>query len=219
MGYMKTTELKKLEVGLLALVVIVVLFNSFQIFQMNSMQMFGSVTVTQSTGISVIPSGTPEIYGAELGISYADVSPSNMQKADETIRILAMLDADIELTEPQLQRYIDTLYTLEGGISCEYCCGARSIIFENGDPACGCAHSYAMRGLAKYLITEHGDEYTNEEILEEVGKWKTLFFPDIMQGKADVLAQNGVELTYINIASNKYRGIETGTGGTMVGGC
>ena len=41
-----------------------------------------------------------------------------------------------------------------------------------------------------------------------------------MTQKAGVLKQKGIEFNYINLASNKYRGIEKGaTGGSMVGGC
>ena len=65
-----------------------------------------------------------------------------------------------------------------------------------------------MRGLAKYLLDRHANEFTNDEILEELGKWKVLFFPGIMQNKANVLKQKGIEFNYINLASNKYRGIE-----------
>ena len=116
-----------------------------------------------------------------------------------------------------MQRYID----IGLQISCEYCCGADSIIFSNGKAACGCAHSYAMRGLAKYLIKNHGTEFTDDEILEELGKWKVLFFPGIHETKAAVLKSKGIELNYINLASNKYRGIETGqqSSSGMVGGC
>jgi len=79
--------------------------------------------------------------------------------------------------------------------------------------------------LAKYLLQNHGSEYTNDEILEELGRWKTLFFPGNMMQKASVLNQQGIELNYINLASNKYRGIEQGAsaggagGSGMVGGC
>jgi hypothetical protein len=76
-----------------------------------------------------------------------------------------------------------------------------------------------MRGLTKYLIKYH-PEMSDEEIFEEIAKWKVLFFPGIMEGKAQVLADNGIEFNYINLASNKYRGIEKGqTSGGMVGGC
>ena len=65
-----------------------------------------------------------------------------------------------------------------------------------------------MRGLAKYLITNHPNEFTDDQILEELGKWKILFFPGPMAAKAKVLQSKGIELNYINLASNKYRGIE-----------
>ena len=79
-----------------------------------------------------------------------------------------------------------------------------------------------MRGLAKYLIKYHGTEFSDEQILEELGKWKVLFFPGVHQQKAAVLKSQGIELNYINLASNKYRGAEKGqasSGGAMVGGC
>jgi hypothetical protein len=41
-----------------------------------------------------------------------------------------------------------------------------------------------MRGLAKYLIINHPDEYSNDEILLELGKWKATFFPKQTISKA-----------------------------------
>ena len=165
---------------------------------------------------SVVPTGTPEVYGSELGVSYDDVSPQDQQKANAAITKLGQLDQTIELEGDNLDRYI----SIVSQISCEYCCGADSIIFSSGKPACGCAHSYAMRGLAKYLIKDHGSEFTDDEILEELGKWKTLFFPGQITAKAKILKEQGIELNYINLASNKYRDIEKGASGSgMVGGC
>jgi hypothetical protein len=34
-----------------------------------------------------------------------------------------------------------------------------------------------MRGLAKYLILKHYDKYSEDKILEEIIRWKALFFP------------------------------------------
>ena len=144
------------------------------------------------------------------------------KRADAAIVMLGNFDKTMQLSGDKLTRYI----AITSQISCEYCCGAASIIFTKdqgnykaGDAACGCAHSYAMRGLAKYLLTNHA-EMSNDAILEELGKWKTLFFPGIMQQKADVMRSKGIEMNYINLASNKYRGIEKGAqGGSMVGGC
>ncbi|MEX2016931.1 MAG: hypothetical protein WD876_00460, partial [Candidatus Pacearchaeota archaeon] len=168
----------------------------------------------------IIPTGVPPIYGEELGIKYDDVSAGNPERADEAINFLGNIDRVEELEGAQLDRYIDLLYNQYNGIACEYCCGARSIIFSNGQPACGCAHSYAMRGLTKYLIKYHGDEFTDDEILTEVGKWKTLFFPGILEGKAQVMKNAGIKVDYINLTTNAYRGIEQGqTSGSMVGGC
>ncbi len=196
----------------------------------------------------IIPTGIPAIYGKELGVSFDDVSVNNPESADATIKRLGALDNSIQLSGAKLERYVN----IASNISCEYCCGAKSVIFTKeddaalaaqiqaavasgkitaaqaaqyqrpaGTAACGCAHSYAMRGLAKYLLAEHGDEYTDEQILEELGKWKVLFFPGVHEAKAQVLESKGIELNYINLASNKYRGIEKGQSGDgkMVGGC
>ena len=199
------------QVVIIAVLVLLVVYN------------FGKGGGSGSSGISavsaseIIPAGIPEVYGKELGISYNDISPDDPRKADSTIGVLGNLDNQITLSGADLQRYID----IASQISCEYCCGAESIIFSNGKAACGCAHSYAMRGLAKYLITKHGSEFSDDEILAELGKWKVLFFPGIHETKAAVLKSQGIELNYINLASNKYRGIEKGqpSGGDMVGGC
>ena len=209
----------------LAAVVLIVLLNQYQMtkltYSIKNLPV-NTGTQSQSTGAvaavsGVIPTGVPAVYGAELGVSYDDISPNDQQRADAAIRKLAMLDTSIELSGADLERYI----AIGSKISCEYCCGAESIIFSNGQPACGCAHSYAMRGVAKYLITKHGSEYTDDQILEELGKWKTLFFPGVLTAKAQVLQQQGIEFNYINLASNKYRNIEKGASasGGMVGGC
>jgi hypothetical protein len=165
----------------------------------------------------IIPTGTPATYGSELGVSYDSVSATNPTLANQVIAKLGNLDRSITLQGEDLQRYI----SIASKISCEYCCGAQAIIFSNGQPACGCAHSYAMRGLAKYLITQHGDQYTDDQILGEMGKWKVLFFPGIHENKASVMESQGIDVNYVTLTSNEYRGIEKGQAGStdMVGGC
>ena len=210
-----------IQLGIIAVLSLLIMFNAGKIYGNKGGDISTGIKVVSASGI--IPTGTPAIYGEELGIKYDYVSPDNPQLADTTITLLGDIDRSENLDGDNLKRYIDILYNLENGISCEYCCGARAIIFENGQPACGCAHSYAMRGLAKYLIKYHEDEYTDEEILSEVGKWKVLFFPGIHEQKVKVLEANGIDpKDYINLASNKYRGIEQGqtsSAGGMVGGC
>ena len=240
----------KILIGLIIIAGVIILFNQFQLAGLKNINIDANIP----TGLAVveasevIPKGTPAIYGDELKIKYDYVSVSNPSLADETIKFLGSFDDAIQLSGKELERYIN----ITSQISCEYCCGANSIIFtkeeenamaqkiENavangqitreqadryriraGDAACGCAHSYAMRGLAKYLLQKHMNEFTDDEILEELAKWKTLFFPGNMAAKAKILKERGIEFNYINLGSNKYRGIEQGSSssGGMVGGC
>src|SRR3989344_2397677 len=189
------------QIGVIAILVLVIAFN---------------LGKTYGNSETRLAKGVPAVYGEELGVSYDDVSADNPGLADATIQKLTAYE-DMQLDNATMTRYI----RIGGSISCEYCCGAKSIIFTNGQRACGCAHSYAMRGLAKYLLTNHPD-MTDIEILSELGKWKVLFFPGVNEKKAKALEANGIDSTdYINLASNLYRGIEQGktSGGGMVGGC
>lgn len=178
-----------------------------------------SATTADAMYAAIMPRGTPRQYGAELGVSF--------DNPEAAITALSKYD-NMALSGDLLQRYIN----VAGKISCEYCCGAESIIFTNGQAACGCAHSGMMRGLAKYLLKNHASDWTDDQLLEELGKWKTTFFPKQITSKALILAQNGIELNYINLASNKYRDLsklqetkaaDTGSGlssvPNMVGGC
>lgn len=217
-GGEKTNTELYVQIGIIAILALVIAFNMGRIY--NSQRISGAGGLATGIGTvsaaEIIPKGAPAVYGEEIGIRYDDVSPTNPRLADKTIAKMSAYE-NIELTKEQMQRYIK----VASSISCEYCCGAKSLIFENGQRACGCAHSYAMRGLAKYLITKHPD-MSDEEILSELGKWKVLFFPEIHEQKAKVLESQGIDSkNYINLASNLYRGIEKGqtSGGKMVGGC
>lgn len=205
------------QIGIIAILALIMAFNIGRIYSVSGYGVTGLATgIATVSALEIIPTGIPAVYGEEIGVAYDDVSQNNPRLADATIAKLTKYE-DMELTNMQMERYIK----VAGSISCEYCCGAKSIIFENGQRACGCAHSYAMRGLAKYLITEHPD-MSDEEILSELGKWKVLFFPEVHNQKAQVLESQRIDSTnYINLASNLYRGIEKGqtSGGGMVGGC
>ncbi len=118
----------------------------------------------------IIPRGEPAVYGKELGVSFED--PVN------SMNKMGMMEDQIQLSQSEMQRYIK----IGTSISCEYCCGVKSIVDRKGNAACGCAHSSAMRALAKYLLKNHANEYTDDQILQELVKWKTLFFPkDMLQ--------------------------------------
>ena len=218
----KSTEFY-VQAGIVALLALIIVFNAGRMYASTGnvyLSTGASASDVVSSSLSkIIPTGAPNIYGAELGVKYDDVSASNPRLADATIAKLSQYEG-MELSPEMMERYI----RIGSSISCEYCCGAEAIIFSNGDAACGCAHSYAMRGLAKYLLIKHPTEMTDEDILSELGKWKVLFFPGVHEQKAKVLESKGIDSTnYINLASNLYRGIEqgqsSGSGGGMVGGC
>ncbi|MEK6843094.1 MAG: hypothetical protein AABY04_01270, partial [Candidatus Micrarchaeota archaeon] len=179
----------------------------------------------QAIANKVIPRGVPAIYGAELKVNFDD--PVN------SMNVLAKLDDGNGMADPAMNaRYVK----VGSSIACEYCCGATTLVSGSGSSACGCAHSYAMRGLAKYLISKHGAEFTDDQILAELGKWKTMFFPKQILTKAVEFASASKDINTLDLTSNKYRGftapaqlaqsapagsVSTGLTGlpNMVGGC
>lgn len=131
-------------------------------------------------------SGVPEKYGQELNVNFDDVQNS--------MNIMKQFDLGYGSNKPSLSAEEKNRYTaINLRISCEFCCGAAAIVFENGEPSCGCAHSQAMRGLAAYLIKNHGTEYSDDQILRELARWKGRYFPKQM-----------VQKTMDQITSGKY---------------
>jgi len=207
--------------GLIAVTLLIIVVNAYQLSSLttssNNMGSLATGSVTTSLVASL--KGIPEFYGNDLDFYYEDIDPYDPAKADVAISKFSNLDRSITLTSNELERYIKILYTDFGGISCEYCCGARSIISENGQSACGCAHAYAMRGIRKYLIRNYPD-MSDTLILEEVSKLKMLFFPGIHEGKEQIMKEQGIEVNFLSLATNANRGIEKGqASGGMVGGC
>lgn len=153
-----------------------------------------------------LPKGVPEVYGAELEV--------NFDKPVESLAALSKLDGDlypdgklkfVGLSDEFKQRY----KRIGLNVACEYCCGATTLISSDGQPACGCAHSAAMRGLAMYMLKNHGQEFSDEQILGELVKWKAMFFPKQMYQKA-IQLQGG---------SAAGTGAVAGNVPDMVGGC
>ncbi|MFA4831182.1 MAG: hypothetical protein WC862_02610 [Patescibacteria group bacterium] len=120
--------------------------------------------------------GAPEVYGSELGVDFAQVEQAMniMKEFDPTYG-----SKKVKLSGDLLKRYIDVGLK----ISCEFCCGVAAIIRQDGEAACGCAHSQAMRGLAAYLLQNHASEYTDDQILRELARWKGSYFPKAMVDK------------------------------------
>lgn len=154
----------------------------------------------------IIPHGTPFPYGNELGISF--------DEPEIAISVLSKLDGDwvnqkngihfSDLNASEQQRFL----AIGSNIACEFCCGARTLVAKDGKPACSCAHSAAMRGLAKYLLQKHAIEFSDQQILEELTKIKTISFPKQM-------VQRALELK----ALGKDIDAETQNLPSQVGGC
>jgi hypothetical protein len=153
-----------------------------------SIKLFSNTKLTgnlsdDATKLSFVQ-GVPETYGPELNISFDQVQGA--------IDIMKQYDPaygrqKVALSEEEKQRYI----SIGRRISCEYCCGVDGIVFANGEAACGCAHSQAMRGLGAYLIKNHGTEYSDDQILRELARWKGHYFPKQMVQKTMDQIQSG----------------------------
>jgi len=173
---------------LIGLIVLLFAFNQYQLYKIPS-GAIGRIVLSgdpmKDAIAIVIPTGTPKVYGNELGVSF-DVPI-------ESIEVLSTLDPaygskKIQLSGAELQRYIKigTIPT----IACEFCCGAKTLVTSAGKPTCGCEHSWAMRGLLAYLIQDH-PEMSDDEIIVELARWKGLFFPKDMVNRFLQETQSG----------------------------
>lgn len=137
----------------------------------------------------VIPSGVPDVYGKKLGVSFDKVQES-MNKMRGFGPTYGTEDKKIVLEGSELERYIK----IGEQTACQYCCGVKTLVKEDGKAACGCAHSIVMRGLAAYLIKNHSDRLSDDEILAEIKEWQKVFFPkQTLSAKFDELKKSGDE--------------------------
>lgn len=210
------------QIILLLAAIAFVLFNQYSIYTMTNGGISGSGTSGVQLGQSasqeevmslIISRGVPK-YGQEIGVSFEDPVGS--------LDKLAAIERKIQPTAETKQRYI----AIESRISCEYCCGAPSVIDKNGRSACGCSHAAALRGLGVYLLNYHSTEYTDDQILEELGRWKALWFPKQVIQKALSLQAAGQPVDIISATSNMVKVSANGQVSKdiaglpdMVGGC
>ncbi len=110
---------------------------------------------------NIVPTGTPW-YGDEAGVSFDDpIAAQTLWAKGRAIQ----LDADGE------QRW----NRIANSFTCDYCCGSPkspTIITR-----CGCAHSAAAQGMARWFIKNYGSKYSDEEIYGEMARWYALWYP------------------------------------------
>jgi len=110
---------------------------------------------------NVVPTGTPW-YGPQAGVSFDDpITAQNLWAKGRAI----------QLTPEEEQRWS----RIVNSFTCDYCCGSPqnpTIITR-----CGCAHSSAAQGMARWFIKNYGDSYSDEEIYGEMARWYALWYP------------------------------------------
>jgi len=106
-------------------------------------------------------SGTPW-YGQQAGVSFDDpITAQNLWAKGRAI----------QLSPQEEQRW----GRIVNSFTCDYCCGSPqnpTIITR-----CGCAHSLAAQGMAKWFIKNYGSSYSDEEIYGEMARWYALWYP------------------------------------------
>ena len=175
----------KISIFLMGILIAILAMNQFQINSLHKMMLSQNGSMNQAQagaqvqGVSsgpsaqevaaqILPKGVPARYGAELGVSF--------DSAAAAIAVLAPFEQDTRLDKlsgKNLERYI----SIGSQTSCEFCCGAQTMVFADGNKACGCEHSAAMRGVVAYLLDTYGDQMPDNEILAEANQWKATFFP------------------------------------------
>jgi hypothetical protein len=158
------------------------------------------ITDAQSAINLMIPTGTPSYGEAMGGVSYDQPVPA-LQLLQRAYR---PLKEDIKTNNPEIwQRYL-ALATKPVGISCEHCCGVGPVgITSTGESRCGCSHNPALHALTLWLMKN--TDMSDAEVLQEVMKWKALWFPKDMVGMA------------MQIAGGDTSALDAVPG--MVGGC
>tara|TARA_Y100000310_G_scaffold58837_1_gene54168 strand:- start:4186 stop:4965 length:780 start_codon:yes stop_codon:yes gene_type:complete len=130
----------------------------------------------------MIPTGTPE-YGEAMGVTFDDPVTS----LNNLARVYPALKQQVQGDNPEAFERFAHLASTPKGISCEYCCGIGPIGADaKGNSRCGCKHNPGVLTLALWLVAN--TEYNDAEVLREVYKWKTLWFPKNMVTLATQIA-------------------------------
>jgi len=190
---------------------------------------------TQDAIAAVVPTGTPfyilEGPGTEKikGATFDD--PITSQKVWASLLGSRRFGTEnaIQLTPEEEERWKKVVSVF----TCDYCCGGPNSVTTIN--RCGCAHSYAWQGMAKFFI-KYYPQYTDEQVMGEMTKWKGLWYPQGMI--QDYLVYTGQQpastLTHGGSVGIKQQFLQQGSNGqqqtqatvtplkdlpAMVGGC
>ncbi len=150
---------------------IAVFLAAFVIFQILLLTSNNIVSGVSSVSAAVLGASTSTL-GSEssYGITYDSAGYGKLLGYYNSISMDSM-------THEQKDRFIKIGTGDRTG--CGPCCGIGNGpgIDSNGEIRCGCGHNLALVGLMKYLVTQHGNDFTDAQIFDEIVKWKKIFFP------------------------------------------
>lgn len=136
------------------------------------------VDPVEAAKVVMIATGAP--FYAPPGISFDD--PVGALAAWQPFEDQIQLSGDLQARWDKIT----------GTMTCDYCCGGPTRITVINH--CGCRHAKAYRSIAKHLMQNYGDKYTDEEILGELQRWKGIWYPKgviedylLATGRVDVL--------------------------------
>ena len=134
-----------------------------------------------------------------MGVSFDDP----VKSMESMAKVYPALKQQAQQNQQIWQRYLN-LAAAPRGISCEFCCGVGPQgIDAKGNLKCGCQHLPAVQTVTLWLMLN--TDYSDAQILKEVMRWRSLFFP-----------KNMVELA-LQIAGGDSSVLKDLPG--MVGGC
>jgi len=225
----------------IAIILFGILFIGNQAFAMNigkklmheDMMAMADLTgdFTKDVAILVTPTTMP-FYGPELGLDMTSLNAINTSIAKLATMAPMQGSNPIQLNDEEMKRYIEI--GTEPYVTCEFCCGVKTLVREDGTPTCGCAHSIAMRGTAAYLIKNY-PRMTNAEISYELMRQKGMYFPvqmqermasslsgDLAEAKPDIkyLIMNLTDAELKDLQQKaKTSGFKPEVNAEMIGGC
>ena len=162
---------------------------------------------------AVVPTGTPSY--AQEGPGAEKIKGASFDEPIASQKIWASLLGSsrfgtanaIQLTPEEQQRW----KKLTGVFTCDFCCGGPNSVTTINQ--CGCAHSFAWQGMAKFFI-KYYPQYTDEQILGEMTKWKAIWYPKGMI--QDYLVYTGQQpasiLTHGGSVGIKQQFVQQGSG-------
>ena len=129
-------------------------------------------TITQVPG----EAGSGDVVADAMGVMLATGMPFYAPEGisfDDAVGSLQVWGTyeKMELAADLMERYSRIISIFP----CNFCCGGPTNVTLNGN--CGCAHARAARGFFKYMLSQYGDTYSNDQLYGEAYRWQAIWYP------------------------------------------